>query len=154
MASGGPDRPDWQDGNKGFHCRLNIFKSCVTTDFISAFEIAANSDEQMIFSPRLPATLSSRAHRLTAGPITVKSRRSCAPTLPYIASPTCRAMLKFSGSFSLRQRRRLRICMLATASSAALSARSHISAISASPSIQKIPRTASPMNFRTSPPLA
>ena len=34
---------------------------------------------------------SIRATSLTAGPITVKSRRSTAPTLPYSTSPTCSA---------------------------------------------------------------
>jgi hypothetical protein len=64
-----------QAGTKASTGAATFFSSCIPTVRISAVEMVANSDEQMIFSPKPPARDSRRAHRLTAGPITVKSSR-------------------------------------------------------------------------------
>ena len=89
-----------------------------------------------------------RTARLTAGPITVKSRRSALPMLPYITSPACSAMPKPSTSSPRSRRPALSAAMAVARLAGGRAARAGRPARSASGKIASI---ASPMNFRISP---
>ena len=83
---------------------------------------------------------SSRKARLTAGPITVKSRRSAEPTLPYMAVPMCRPM-------PARRSQSLCAASLAIISLAADNA-ARAAAGSCAPSAPNTASTPSPMKFQ------
>ena len=65
---------------------------------------SANREEKRRWRPSISHSFSIRTTSLTAGPMTVKSSRSAAPTLPYSTSPTWSAMsTRAKGSPSARR---------------------------------------------------
>src|SRR6516165_7453537 len=92
-----------------------------------------------------------RATSLTAGPITVKSSRSTAPTLPYCTSPRCSARSTATVGLLALRRAAFSRSMARIASAAASSARRHVLSRVAS-SNGKIASMPSPMNLSTCPP--
>ena len=69
---------------------------------------SANRDENRICRLSRSQSFSIRTTSLTAGPITVKSSRSAAPTLPYSTSPTCRAISTSANGKPAASRSKLR----------------------------------------------
>ena len=84
---------------------------------------SANLEENRICRLSGSQSFSIRTTSLTAGPITVKSRRSAAPTLPYSTSPTCRAISTSAKGRPAASRFELLALDLADASTAASRAR-------------------------------
>src|SRR5215472_1400009 len=105
----------------------------------------------------LPNTLQSpsrRAASFTAGPITVKSRRSAVPMLPYVTSPACSAMSKLSAGLPAAVSVALSASTRASISRAAASTAGVTTARSAPSGGRNTASTPSPKNLRISPPAA
>src|SRR5271155_2431899 len=112
---------------------------------------SANREEKRRWRSSLSQSFSIRTTSLTAGPMTVKSSRSAAPTLPYSTSPTWSAMSTSVKGSPSAWRRRFRDSTFSKLSTAASRPRLQAT-LSSTSSNDIVASIASPMNLRTWPP--
>src|SRR5437764_1474767 len=138
---------------RDFYPQLTDAERKEREDFVvtACWQIRAKALDTRIGRNRRFVSPSMREARFTAGPMTVKSRRSAAPTLPKMTSPRCRPIPILTSGWSFSRRVLLIWPRRSRPSRAASSACTLAPEKSSSSAVGKIARTPSPMNFRVSP---